>query len=432
MPLYVHTGGRPVPLWTATPASISVVATRVGSGVAGMSTSGITPPDGAARRRLLRFLLQSPLLGAGGLLGPAAALARPEFAVPKALDDVLDVFQMQRVARDAVDVETWHFIVNGSDDMRTLEANRTAYEAWQLRVRRLVDVSRIDTGVELLGQKLATPILLAPAGAQQGIHADGELATMRGAAARGHLMISSTISSNSIGEIRAAGTAPLWFQLYASPDEALMRHLLAGAEAAGCQAVALTVDSPTRGNREGERWFARTAPRKTPARMGNLDGFAGPPRIGDPALTWSRVDWLKANTRLPILLKGIVTGEDARLAVRRGVDGIIVSNHGGRQEESGRGTLECLPEVVDAVRGRMPVLIDGGIRRGTDIFKALALGARAVCIGRPYLFGLAAYGEQGVAKVLAILDAELQRSMQFAGTTSLAAITPEFLQRRPG
>lgn len=396
-----------------------------------MTGSSSFPAREAARRRLLRFLLQSPLLAAPGVLGPVRALARPEFAVPATLDEVLDVFQMQRVAQQALDAEAWHFIVNGADDMRTLEANRTAFDAWQLRVRRLVDVSRIDMGVEILGQKFPTPILLAPAGAQQTIHPDGELASMRGAAARGHLLIVSTTSSNSVGEVRAAGTAPLWFQLYPSPDQGLMRHLLAGAEAAGCQAVVVTVDSPTRGNREGERWFSRLSARTAPPRMGNLEGYKGPPRIGDPALTWAIVDWLRANTRLPVLLKGIVTREDAELAVRRRVDGIIVSNHGGRQEESGRGTLECLPEVVAAVKGRIPVLLDGGIRRGTDVFKALALGADAICIGRPYLFGLAAYGDKGVAKVLAILDSELQRSMQFAGTTSVAAIRPAFVQRRP-
>ena len=388
------------------------------------------PETEAARRRLLRFLLASPLLAAPGLLAPNTASSRPEFATPETLDDVLDVFQMQRVAQKVLDLETWHFIVNGADDLRTLDANRTAFEAWQIRVRRMIDVSHVDTGIELLGQKLPTPILLAPVGTQQTIHVDGEPGTMRGASARGHLMIASTVTSSSIGEIRAAGTAPLWFQLYPSPDEGLMRHLLAAADAAGCLAVALTVDSPTRGNREGERWFGRKSTRKGPLRMGNMEGYGGPPRIGDSAMTWSIVDWLRANTRLPILLKGIVTREDAELAVRRHVDGIIVSNHGGRQEESGRGTLECLPEVVGAVDGHFPVLIDGGFRRGTDVFKALALGAKAVCVGRPYLFGLAAYGEKGVATVLAILDSELQRAMQFAGTASVAAIKATWLQHR--
>ena len=383
-----------------------------------------------ARRRLLRFLLASPLLAAPGLLLPRAARSRPELAMPETLDEVLDVFQMKRAAQKVLDPETWHFIVNGADDQLTLEANRKAFDAWQIRVRRLVDVSHIDTGIALFGQKLPTPILLAPVGAQQTIHADGEPATMRGASASGHLMIASTMTGSSIAEIRAAGTAPLWFQLYASPDEGFMRHLLAVAAEADCRAIALTVDSPTRGNREGERWFARRSTRKGRVRAGNLEGYKGPQRIGDPAMTWAIVDWLRANTQLPILLKGIVTREDAELAVSRRVDGIIVSNHGGRQEESGRGTLECLPEVVQAVDGRMPVLMDGGIRRGTDVFKALALGATAVCVGRPYLFGLAAYGDNGVAKVMAILDSELKRAMQFAGTTDLAAIKPAWLQRR--
>jgi isopentenyl diphosphate isomerase/L-lactate dehydrogenase-like FMN-dependent dehydrogenase len=390
------------------------------------------PSRGLARRQLLRFLLQSPLLATPAMLAPGNALGRPEFATPESLDEVLDIFQMKRLAQKTLDLEAWHFIVNGADDMHTVEANRLAFDAWQLRVRRLVDVSAVDTSVQLLGQTLPTPILLAPAGSQATIHADGEVATMRAASARGHLMIASTVSSNSIAEIRAAGSAPLWFQLYPSPDQGLMRYLLGAAEAAGCRAVALTVDSPTRGNREGERWFSRHSTRTGPPRMGNFEGYQGPPRIGDAALTWAIVDWLRANTRLPVFLKGIVTREDARLAVRDRLDGLIVSNHGGRQEESGRGTLECLPEVMNEVGRRMPVLIDGGFRRGTDVFKALALGATAVCVGRPYLYGLGAFGEPGVAKVLAILDSEFRRCMQLAGTTSVSAITPACVQHRPG
>lgn len=366
-----------------------------------------------------------------GLFLPGSLRARPERALPASLEEALDVFQIEAVARQTLEPPVWHFIVNGADDMRTVAANRTAFDAWQIRVRRLVDVSRLDTGIELFGQRLPTPIVLAPVGAQETIHADGELATMRGASARGHLMIASTITSHPVGAIRAAGTAPLWFQLYASPDQGLVRHLLGLAEAAGCPAVTLTVDSPTRGNREGERWFARSAGGRPLGRMGNFESWKGPPRIGDPAMDWRIVAWLRANTRMKVLLKGIVTAEDAKLAVKHGADGLIISNHGGRQEESGRGTLECLPEIIAAVDGRLPVLIDGGFRRGTDVFKALALGAKAVCIGRPYLYGLGAWGEKGVAQVLAILDSELKRIMQFAGTTSVAAITPKYLQRRP-
>jgi 4-hydroxymandelate oxidase len=393
------------------------------------ASTGGSGPD-RARRRLLRFLLGTPLAAAGGLF-PRWGSARPERAIPATLDEAMNVFQVETVARNRVDLATWHFIVNGADDMKTMAANRAAFDDWQLRVRRLVDVSRVDTGVELFGRRLASPILLAPVGGQGRILPEGEKATMGAASVRGHLMVVSTTSTFSAAEIRAAGTAPLWFQLYASPDPGLMRHLLDGAAAAGCEAVVLTVDSPTRGNREGERWFSRQAgpdARMQPGvRMGNLEGYSGPPRIGDPALTWDIVDWLRAHTSLPILLKGIVTREDARLARRRGVDGLIVSNHGGRQEESGRATLHCLPEVLEAVDGRMPVLIDGGFRRGTDVFKALALGATAVCVGRPYLYGLGAWGRAGAARVLSILDSELTRCMQLAGTTSLRAINRRYL-----
>lgn len=386
----------------------------------------------AARRALLRFMLGSPLLAGGSALLPRGLGAYPQLAVPEAVDEALDVFQIRAAADRRLDRKTWHFIVNGADDGQTVAANEAAYDAWQLRVRRLVDVSRVDQTVELFGLPLPSPILLAPVGGQATIDPEGELASARAAAGRGHLMVASTVSSYSIGEIRGAGSQPLWFQLYASPDRELTRKLLADAEAAGCGAVALTVDSPTRGNREAERWFSRGPAGRPSGRLGNFEGYPGPPRVGDPSLTWDIVGWLKDETRLPLLLKGIVTREDAVLAVRHGADGIIVSNHGGRQEESGRGTLECLPEVIEAVGGRCPVLLDGGIRRGTDVFKALALGARAVCIGRPYLWGLGAFGQRGVRRVLDILDGELTRIMQLAGTPSIGAIGPAYLQARSG
>lgn len=385
----------------------------------------------AARRDLLRFVLQSPLLWAGVAAGPA--WGRPELALPKTVDEAIDVFEIERVARQKLDLPTIHFIVNGADDGKTLQANRDAFDAWAIRVRRLVDVSHIDTGVEVLGQKLDVPIILAPAGNQQAIHPEGEIATARAAKAAGNLMIASTVSNSSVGEI-ARASGPLWFQLYGSPDRKLMEKLLRDAEQAGCGVVALTTDSNTRGNREGERWWSRVGGPaeggRPTLRLGNFEGYAGPPRVGDVAMTWETVDWIRANTRMKLVLKGLVTREDAALAVKHGVDGIIVSNHGGRQEESLRPTLACLPEVVEAVNGRMPVLIDGGFRRGTDIFKALALGAQAICIGRPYLWGLGAFGEEGVDRVLVILREELKRIMQFAGTTSLAAIGAPYLERR--
>ncbi len=385
-----------------------------------------------ARRDFLRFVLQSPLFyGVGAAALPLGVWARPELAVPANAGEAIDVFQIERLARTKLDLPTIHFIVNGADDGKTMQANRDAFDAWAIRVRRLIDVSHIDTAVTVLGEQLQVPVIVAPAGGQQQIHPDGELATARAAKASGNLMIVSTVSNFSVGEV-AKASGPLWFQLYASSDRKLMEKLLGDAEAAGCRAVALTVDSNTRGNREAERWWARVtaAEGKPPLRLGNFENYPGPPRVGDAALTWDTVDWLRSKTRMKLLLKGIVTREDAALAVKHGVDGIIVSNHGGRQEESLRGTLTCLPEVVEAAGSHMPVLIDGGFRRGTDVFKALALGAQAVCIGRPYLWGLGAFGEEGVSRVLAILHEELKRVMQFAGTIAVPAIKASYLEER--
>ena len=376
-----------------------------------------------ARRDLLRFILQSPLLWGGAAALPTNAWARPELAIPANAGDAIDVFEIERAALKKLDLPTIHFIANGADDGKTLQANREIFDAWAIRVRRLVDTSHVETRTEILGAALDVPIIVAPCGMQQAVNPEGELATARAAKSAGNLMIASTVSNFSVGEIsRAAGI--LWFQLYASPDRKLMEKLIRDAEQAGCGVLALTVDSNTRGNREGERWWSRVAGGpaeggRPTLRLGNFENYPGPPRVGDATLTWDIVDWIRSKTRMKLLLKGIVTREDAALAATRGVDGIIVSNHGGRQEESLRATLACLPEVVDAVGGRMPVLIDGGFRRGTDIFKALALGARGVCVGRPYVWGLGAFGEEGVQRVLVILREELKRIMEFAGTTSL-------------
>lgn len=381
------------------------------------------------RRQLLQRLRDAYLLTAGiGLVAlPRELSARPELAIPESARRALDVFQMRAVAQRTLDPAAWHFIANGADDGKTMRANREVFDAWAIRVRRLVDVSQVDTSIELLGESLKYPILLAPVGNQLALHADAELATARAAAKRDTVMICSTVTSHSIGEIAAAADGPKWFQLYASRDEALTRHLLAGAERAGCRTLVLTVDSPTRGNREGERWFRSSAGGRT--RMGNYETYSGKLQIGDAAMTWSIVDWLRKNTQMNIVLKGIVTREDAVLCRQRSVDAIIVSNHGGRQEESNRSTLASLSEVLDGANGRIPVLIDGGFRRGTDVFKALALGAKAVCIGRPYLWGLAAFGEDGVSRVLAIMQSELRRIMQFAGTTSIDAINSSYVTR---
>jgi len=376
-----------------------------------------------ARRRFLRFLAASPL----ATLPTDFSLAFPDRAMPQDLRQVLNIFQLDQVARERLLPDAYHFIADAADDGATKLANRQAYGKVQLRPRRLVDVSAIDQSVELFGKSYATPIILAPVGAQQKIHSDGELASARAARRQASLMICSTMTNASIGEIASTGGA-YWFQLYPSTSRDFMRKLMNAAKAAGCDTIVLTVDGPTRGNQEATRWFAMTRDRsaRRPAlRLGNFEDFDGRKSIGDPSLTWDDLAWFRDNTDLNFVLKGIMTAEDAQLCRKYGVDGIVVSNHGGRQEGSGRGTLDVLPEIVTAVKGRMPVLIDGGVRRGADAYKALALGADAVCIGRPYLWGLGAYGQAGVEKCLSILNSELKRTMQFAGVTSVAQISRE-------
>lgn len=334
--------------------------------------------------------------------------------------DIINVLDYQKLARECLEASAWNYYQSGSDDEITLQANRTAFERIRLRPRVLVDATRCDLHTTVLGTPVRMPILVAPTAFHCLAHPDGECATARAAGQAGTVMVASTSSTCSLEDIaqsaREAGGS-LWFQLYVHNRKSTEK-LLPRVEAAGYRAIALTVDSPRWGNKErAVRSGFRLPPHLHKA------NFVEEDEIGEMMpLTWDSLTWLRSLTSLPLLLKGILTAEDARLAVEHGVDGIIVSNHGGRQLDSVAPTIEALPEVVEAVGGHCEIYMDSGIRRGTDILKAIALGARAVLVGRPVLWGLAVNGAEGVSHVLELLRAELEQAMALAGIPSLEQI----------
>jgi isopentenyl diphosphate isomerase/L-lactate dehydrogenase-like FMN-dependent dehydrogenase len=298
--------------------------------------------------------------------------------------------------------------------------------------------------LELFGMRLNSPLILCPVGSQRAFHPDGEVAVARAAQAKGNLQILSTQTSIGVEDVIKARGGPIWYQLYTTDKFDVTTKLVKRAEAAGCTATAVTVDLPNGRNTTTMTRFQRLDTRACGTCHTDATGNLANPRVGggvsntkpmfagmnteglgvtSPSLTWDFIKRLKDVTKMKVLIKGLETGEDAALAVQHGADGIIVSNHGGRATETGRGTIECVAEVVQAVRGRIPVVVDGGVRRGTDIFKALALGATAVGIGRPYIWGLSSYGQQGVERVVDILNNELRLAMVGCGTRTLKEIT---------
>lgn len=342
--------------------------------------------------------------------------------------DPINVFEYEALAQAKMNPAFWDFYQGGSDDEVTLRANRTAFERIRLRPRVLVDVSAgaLNMRTTVLGTPVSMPILVAPTALHSMAHPEGECATAQGAGTANTLMIASTTATRSIEEIAQAASGPLWFQLYVYPSFQVAEKLVRRAEAAGYRAIVLTVDLPYLGNREKDRRNNVTIPPE-PFYEAN---FVDVEEKGQPwvPLTWESLSWLRSITSLPVLVKGILTAEDAVLAVEHGVAGIIVSNHGGRQLDTALASIDALPEIVEAVTGRCEVYIDGGIRRGTDILKALALGARAVLVGRPILWGLAANGAQGVFQVLEILRKELELSMALAGRPTLDSIDRTLLK----
>ena len=348
----------------------------------------------------------------------------PKVDLPTDLSNIKNVFDLEKLSRKIMGEDALLYLNGGADDLKTVKLNSEAYQEIQIRARRLIDVTNVSTNVQLFGQTLENPIILSPVGFQKFFHPDGEIASAKASVKKKHQMIVSSVSNYSVNEIADQSQANLWFQLYPTMDRKVTKKLLERAEKAGCKVCVLTVDSPVLGNRERGGTTLTKLMEGNVLKMGNYEGILPEGTTFDDAgMTWEIIAWLRANCDMKIVLKGIVTKEDAALSIKHNVDGIIVSNHGGRQLESLRSTIDCLPEIAEEINGKIPILIDGGIRRGTDIFKALALGATAVCIGRPFCWGLGALGQQGVEMVLDILKAELIRDMQLAGTASIEKIS---------
>ncbi|WP_373058463.1 alpha-hydroxy acid oxidase [Gemmatimonas sp.] len=417
-----------------------------------------------SRRHFLTFLAGSPLLAAAGLDesvftrllhasdGPRTRLDDSALQLAQQIrtaGEALNVFDFEPVAKQNIPVAHWGYLATGTDDDATIQANRQGFDRWAMRPRRLIDVSRLDTSVSWFGTRYPTPIVINPVGSQKAFHPLGEIAVARAAKAKDHLMVLSTVATTSIEDAIEARGGPVWFQLYHQQDWAITRQMVKRMEKAGAPAIVFTVDLLGGSNRETMIREARNDTRTCTAchlggaplpgvsgrvddrdnrRKPNLVGYEKVtpiPEVGTP--TWEFVDRLKQSTNMKVLIKGIVTSEDADLAVQHGVDGLFVSNHGGRAENSHRATITSLPDVLLGTQKRIPVICDGGFRRGTDVFKAMALGATSVGIGRPYIWGLGAFGQEGVEAVLGLLRKEFEVAMKQSGTASLSAITAKHI-----
>lgn len=398
-----------------------------------------------SRRRFLDFAAASPWAGAlvESLAGPSA-LAEGDAGLIASPAEALNVFDFEEVAHRKVQPGHWAYMSSGVDGDVTLRANREGYSHLELRPRRLRDATKVDMRVELFGTTYDSPVFTCPTGGEKSFHPDGELGVARAAKAHGTLQILSTSTSTGVEDVNKALGRPVWYQLYAPSSWEACQKILDRVSNAGCRVVLLTVDNTTGRNSET---YMRTRPKNlaqcAACHQGASPGTAVSERrmydgidmtgvnTQNPAMDWAFLDRLRKAWKGQLLIKGIDTAEDAKLALDHGLDGILVSNHGGRSTETGRATIEALPEVVAAVGGRIPVLVDGGVRRGTDVFKALALGAKAVGIGRPMLWGLGAFGEPGVERVLAILQAELKMVMGNCGTRTLADINRSYVMSAP-
>jgi 4-hydroxymandelate oxidase len=353
----------------------------------------------------------------------------------------INLFEFERIAAETLPKLAWDYFRSGACDEVTMRRNEEAFQEIGLRQRVLVDVSRRDTSVRCLGRALAAPTLIAPTAFHKLAHPEGELATARAAGDVGSVMVLSMLSNTAVEEVVAATSADVWFQLYVYRDRGETKALCERAYAAGCKALVVTVDAPVLGRRERDVRNRFSLPdgltienaygaghQRLPheaADSGLSSYFAD---LLDPALSWKDLEWLRGHTPLPLLVKGILRADDAQRAIAHGAAGVIVSNHGGRQLDTAIASVEALPEIADALGGGATLLLDGGVRRGTDILKALALGAHAVLVGRPILWGLAAAGQRGVVEVLSLLKRELDVAMALCGCTSVAEISRDLIR----
>ena len=395
----------------------------------------------ATRRQVLKSLLAAPALA--GLASSWRAGAEDADPFITAAGQAVDVFDFERLARRNLPPAHWGYLATGVDGDATLAANRAGFSDYSLRVRRLVDTRQIDLTTRLFDRTWDTPIVIDPVGSQKAFHPDGELATAKAAKSGKHLQILSTVSSTGVEDVIAARGEPVWYQLYPTDHWPVTQSLVRRAEQAGCPVLALTVDLQGGSNRvalaRSIRLDSRDCTSCHSTSRTRLSGFiTGKPMFAGldisavtdltpPDMTWDYLKRLRDIWPRRLVVKGLVTREDAELAIGHGVDGIVVSNHGGRAEDSGRPAIASLAEVAEGVRGRVPLVMDGGVRRGSDVFKALALGANAVGIGRPYIWGLASFGQAGVERVLEILRSELVTAMRQAGTRNIAEITRAYV-----
>jgi 4-hydroxymandelate oxidase len=379
------------------------------------------------------------LLSAGSM----AVARRPVFSQSRKVDSKADgaalarattLLDFEPMARARLSNMVYEYVAGGAGSEVTLRSNTESWDHIRLRSRVMVDVSHIDTRVRFFGRELPHPVVLAPTSYHRMIHPEGELGTVRGAGQVGAVLVAASFATTGIEDMARAASTPLWFQLYVQRDRGFTRNLVQKAEAAGCAALCLTVDQSVRGYRDRDSRASFTLPAglervnmkglnaavSTASTLPSENGIYSP--MFDPTLSWKDIDWLRGFIKVPLLVKGVMTPEDADASAKAGVDGLIVSNHGGRSLDTLPSTAEVLPAIAEKVAGRIPLLVDGGIRRGTDVLKGIALGASAVLIGRPYVYGLAVGGADGVRRVVEILLTEFKMAMALSGVTRIGMI----------